>query len=195
MLDDNLKSNIIKQYRNRDSTIENNDIIEYLPNCFIADFWDWFVRESVLFNGDKVEWESMSFAERETTYGRCHYNSIMNSIDGEYELFSGLVAQKNKGESIRIILHSFNVKDGRAFDFTYFFNKDEKAFTYNIFPFDYIGIKIPKIVLNKIKEKYLPEEKSQNAFYLLDYPLVIPTFLATQNQIDWMNAIHTYFPK
>lgn len=193
MNNEDLKLKYIDQYRTQDSTIENNDLTKDLPIDLFETFWEWFEQESKLFCPEHVQWDNLQKKNIEFGPGLCHHNSLKNSILNRYENYCGIIICKSSGFSnSTCIMHSFNVKDEKVLDFTYYHNQTKPALATKIFPCTYIGIEISKSFLGIVQNLISELENQNNARkYVCNYPLAIPMFLYEQDLI----TIHDFMSK
>jgi hypothetical protein len=186
-----LKKTHLDSYKSCDIHIPKYNITIDLPHHLNASFWEWFERESILYNKKQVKWANLDDDNKiKRDPGMCHYNSLFNSITCGYELYSGLVIQDNNTGKKSYVIHSFNVKKKIVFDFTYFYNQKKDSFTLASFPFEYIGVNISKKFIDKI-EYLLKKKKSKNPLksYVINYSLSIPYFLYLNTKSEWKDII------
>jgi len=176
-----LKRQFIQDYRNSYIHIGNNNLLykeDIIPH---STFWEWFEKQSILYLENDVEWNNIHENNIKKNPGLCHHNSLLNASMYKYSLFCGLVIQNPA-----IVVHSYNVYEGKVYDFTYYFNQEMASFRFSNFPFKYLGVNISKEYILKVSQMIATKEKeSYDELYGSNSPLIYPYYLFCIGNSQW----------
>lgn len=161
---------------------------------FNETFWKWFYEKSILFTKENVAWNINDYPNVDyVKYGYCHMNSFRLCLENNFALYSGIVIQLFKNrfyENYQI--HSFNYNNYKVIDYTYYINIekfDQVCIKYD-FPFEYMGVEIPRKFICKIRELFdVPKLIVDNNFFV---PLIIAYFYYDSKVFNWVDYFDTY---
>ncbi len=129
-----------------------SDFLQGLNNSETKVFWEWFKENAAEYNVSQIVFD---FKESKCIIGNCYDNAQVNALKFGLDYCEGVFLT---GMSSSLILHGFNIKDGRVIDLTITENADEFLHQEQSLPDVYFGVVIPgNFIKAKSKEASFPK--------------------------------------